>query len=166
MPELVRLDIQFLALGTGYPEYENMLRYWENAAHDKVRGIITYSNELASKIYSGCDMFLMPSKSEPCGLAQMIAMRYGAIPIVHAVGGLRETVWPYNPDTKAGDGVTFQSYNPWDMFDAVKRAISLYQNKENWKHIRKNAMARDFSWEASAKEYSEVYKSIHNTHWV
>lgn len=160
MHEFVNLDMQFIVLGTGFPEYENMMRYWENERHDKVRGIIKFSGEMASKIYAGADMFLMPSKSEPCGLAQMIAMRYGTVPIVHAIGGLGETVIPYNPETKEGNGVTFQSYNAWDMYDAINRALELYKDKESWRNIRKNAMFTDFSWSVSAKEYIEIYKNI------
>jgi len=160
MSELTKLDMQFIVLGTGYPEFEGMMRYWENECHDKIRGVIKFSSELASKIYAGSDLFLMPSKSEPCGLAQMIAMRYGTVPIVHAVGGLKETVTPYNPETKEGNGINFQSYNPWDMFDAIKRGLSLYNDKESWKHLRKNAMHTDFSWAKSAREYIELYNSI------
>ena len=90
----------------------------------------------------------------------MISMRYGTVPIVHTVGGLRETVTAYDSETKEGNGFTFQSYNPWDMFDAIKRALAAYNDKENWKFVRKNAMHTDFSWNKSANEYLEMYKSI------
>ena len=160
MFELLKFDIQLVVLGTGYSEYEELMRYWEYTDHEKVRGIIKFSNELASKIYAASDMFLMPSRSEPCGLAQMISMRYGAVPIVHTVGGLKETVIPYNPETKEGNGFTFQSYNAWDMYDAVKRAVAAYNDKDIWKFVRKNAMNTDFSWNKSANEYMEIYKSI------
>ncbi len=160
MHEITKLDVQLVVLGTGYPQYEDMLRYWENECHDKVRGIIAFSNELASKIYAASDLFLMPSKSEPCGLAQMIAMRYGTVPIVHTVGGLGETVEAYNPVEKTGNGITFQSYNALDMLDAINRALSIYHNKEQWRYIRKNAMHTDFSWEQSAKEYISIYEEI------
>lgn len=162
MHEIVKLDIQLVVLGTGYPEYENMMRYWENTCHDKVRGIIKFSNSYASKIYAGADLFLMPSKSEPCGLAQMIAMRYGTVPIVHTVGGLGETVQAFNPKTGEGNGVTFQSYNAWDMLDAINRALSLYHNKDLWRVLRKNAMHTDFSWSVSAKEYLKIYEDLTN----
>lgn len=160
MHEIVKLDVQLVVLGTGYPEYENMMRYWENTCHDKVRGIIKFSNSYASKIYAGADLFLMPSKSEPCGLAQMIAMRYGTVPIVHTVGGLGETVKAFNPQTGEGNGVTFQSYNAWDMLDAINRALSLYHNKDLWRVLRKNAMHTDFSWSVSAKEYLKIYEDL------
>lgn len=162
MHEIVKLDMQFIVLGTGYPEYEDMMRYWENTCHDKVRGIIKFSNSYASKIYAGADLFLMPSKSEPCGLAQMIAMRYGTVPIVHTVGGLGETVKAFNPETGEGNGVTFQSYNAWDMLDAINRGIGLYHNKDLWRVIRKNAMHTDFSWSVSAKEYLKIYEDLLN----
>jgi len=160
MYELLKLDIQLVVLGTGYPEYEQLMRYWEDTDHQKVRGIIKFSNELASKIYAASDMFLMPSRAEPCGLAQMISMRYGSVPIVHTVGGLKETVTPYNPETKEGNGFTFQSYDPWDMYDAIKRAVNTYNSKDGWKFVRKNAMNTDFSWNKSANEYLEMYKEI------
>lgn len=160
MHEIVKLDVQLVVLGTGYPEYENMMRYWENTCHDKVRGIIKFSNAYASKIYASADLFLMPSKSEPCGLAQMIAMRYGTVPIVHTVGGLGETVKAFNPQTGEGNGVTFQSYNAWDMLDAINRALSLYHNKDLWRTLRKNAMNTDFSWSVSAKEYQKIYEDL------
>lgn len=160
MPKLVKLDMQLIVLGTGFLEFENMMQYWEHICKSKVRGIIKFSNELASKIYASSDLFLMPSKSEPCGLAQMIAMRYGTVPIVHTVGGLKETVEPYNPDTKTGNGITFQSYEALDMLDAIKRGLELYQNKNSWRFIRKNAMNTDFSWDVSAKEYKQLYENI------
>lgn len=154
------LPMQLVVLGTGAEEYENLMRGWEHSRHDKVRGIIKFSSEIASQIYAGADMFLMPSKSEPCGLSQMIAMRYGTIPIVHTVGGLVDTVQPYNPSTKEGTGITFQSYNSYDMLDAIKRAIDLYYDKPNWRQVRKNAMSRDFSWNYPADEYIAMYNEL------
>ncbi|MBR0278279.1 MAG: glycogen synthase GlgA [Clostridia bacterium] len=154
------LPIQLVVLGTGAQEYENLMRNWENTHHDKVRGIIKYSNDIASQIYAGADMFLMPSKSEPCGLSQMIAMRYGTVPIVHTVGGLSDTVIAYNHETKQGTGITFQSFNSYDMLDAIKRAVELYYDKNNWRQLRKNAMSVDFSWNNPAEEYIAMYKDI------
>lgn len=160
MPQILDLDIQFVLLGSGYAEYETFLYGWENARRDKVRSMITFSSDLASKIYAGADLFLMPSMSEPCGLSQMIAMRYGTIPIVHAVGGLRDTVEAYNPVEKTGVGITFQSYDAYDMLDAIQRAIDLYHDKQNWRQIKKNAMSSDFSWEKSANKYIELYNNL------
>ena len=137
-----------------------MLRGWEYNRHDKIRSVIKFSSTLASKIYAGADMLLMPSKSEPCGLSQLIAMRYGTIPIVHTVGGLKDTVIPYSPETKEGVGITFQSYNSYDMLDAIKRAIDLYYDKKNWKILRKNAMSKDVSWNYPAEQYISMYKEL------
>jgi starch synthase len=160
MPLIMGLDVQFVILGTGSPEYEDFLRYWEQTAPDKFKGIIAFSSEMASKIYAGCDLFLMPSKSEPCGLAQMISMAYGTVPIVHTVGGLRDTVIPYNTQTATGNGVTFNSYNAHDMLDAIKRSLVFYNSKNDWRQLKKNAMSADFSWEKSADKYIDLYKSM------
>lgn len=160
MNELSGMPIQLIALGTGDSHYQSFFYSWEHACHDKVRGYIGFSSAMAQKIYAGADMFLMPSKTEPCGLSQMIAMRYGTIPIVHSVGGLHDTVEAYNPETKTGNGITFQSYNAYDMLDAIRRAVDLFHNKNHWRVLRKNAMSGDFSWENPAKEYLEIYKEI------
>ena len=158
--EIDKLPVQLIVLGTGYEKYENFLRSWEYKNHEKIRGYIGFSGEMAQKIYAGSDMFLMPSKSEPCGLSQMIAMRYGSIPIVHTVGGLCDTVSPYNPQTKEGRGITFQSFNAYDMLDAVTRAVALFHHKPTWRILRKNAMSGDYSWDVPAKKYIEIYKEI------
>ncbi len=158
--ELASLPVQIIALGTGDSNFEGFLYDWEQNHHDKIRGYVGFSGAIAQKIYAGADMFLMPSKSEPCGLSQLIAMRYGTIPIVHTVGGLKDTVLPFNPETKEGTGITFQSFNAYDMLDAVRRAIELYNNKPLWRALRKNAMSQDFSWKKPAEQYIEIYKEI------
>ncbi len=160
MDMIADLPVQIVVLGTGAPEYEDMMRGWEYRRHDKVRGIIKFSSEIASQVYAGSDLFLMPSKSEPCGLSQMIAMRYGTIPIVHTVGGLVDTVEPYDPTTKQGTGITFQSYNSYDMLDAIRRAVDLYYDKKNWLQVRKNAMSKDVSWNLPAQEYINMYNEL------
>ena len=160
MNELSGLPMQLIALGTGESHYESFFYSWEHSCRDKVRGYIGFSAEMAQKIYAGADLFLMPSKMEPCGLSQMIAMRYGTIPIVHATGGLKDTVEAFNPVTKTGSGITFQSYNAYDMLDAVKRAIDLFHNKPMWRALRKNAMSGDFSWKKPAQEYIEIYQQL------
>lgn len=160
MNEISDLPIQLIALGTGDNHFESFFYSWEQSRHDKIRGYIGFSAQMAQKIYAGADLFLMPSKTEPCGLSQLIAMRYGTIPIVHSVGGLRDTVEAYNPETKTGTGITFQSYNAYDMLDAIRRAVDLFHNKPHWRTIRKNAMNGDYSWEKPAKEYIEIYKEI------
>lgn len=160
MQELSDLPMQLIVLGTGESRYECFFHSWEQARRDKVRGYIGFSTETAQKIYAGADLFLMPSKTEPCGLSQMIAMRYGTIPIVHSVGGLKDTVEAFDPIAKTGNGITFQSYNAYDMLDAVKRAIDLFHNKPLWRLLRKNAMNGEFSWEKPAQEYIAIYQEI------
>ncbi len=160
MHEIENLELQFIILGTGNPVFETMFREWEFRRHDKIRGVIKYDTALSSQIYAGADFFLMPSKSEPCGISQMIAMRYGTIPIVHTVGGLRDTVKAYNPETKCGTGITFQSFNAYDMLDAIKRALEIYNNPVHFETLRKNAMEVDFGWGRSAEEYIKAYYSV------
>ena len=115
---------------------------------------------MAQKIYAASDIFLMPSKSEPCGLAQMIAMRYGSIPVVHSVGGLRDTVIPFNHVDGTGNGVTFQSFNAGDLLGAVKRAISIWWEPDQRKKIVHNGMTGNYSWDVSADEYIRIYESL------
>ncbi len=158
--EILKEDIQFVLLGTGYAEYENFLHYLEYAHRDKVRSIIDFVPQMAQKIYAGADLFLMPSKSEPCGLAQMIAMRYGTIPIVHAVGGLRDTVEPFLPAEGCGYGVTFQSYQAYDMLDAVHRGLAIWRDKAQRSSILHNMMIKDVSWQESAQEYIRIYERL------
>ena len=160
MAELMEMDVQVVVLGNGYADYENYFKYCDYTYHDKFRAIIKFSAPLAQRIYAGADIFLMPSKSEPCGLAQMIAMRYGTIPVVHAVGGLKDTVTPFDAETGKGNGVNFQSFNATDMLDAIKRAIAIWKDKEQRKTIMSNAMSGDYSWKASAEEYCKLYEAL------
>ena len=160
MEELMKENIQIAVLGNGYAEYENYFKYCDYAYHDKFRAVIKFSAPLAQRIYAGADLFLMPSKSEPCGLAQMIAMRYGTIPVVHAVGGLRDTVRPFNPETLEGSGVTFQTFNALDMLDAIRRGLAIWRDPEQRKAIMKNAMSGDYSWKVSAGKYLEIYENL------
>jgi len=116
-------------------------------------------NELAHKIYAGADFFLMPSLFEPCGLSQMISMRYGTVPIVRETGGLRDTVLSYNEETREGNGFTFQNYNAHDMLSVIRRALDYYHNKkEIVTKLRKRGMQGDYSWAHSAKEYEALYQ--------
>ena len=160
MEELMKQEVQLVVLGTGYAEIEDFMRFCDAAYHDKMRAMITFSAPMAQKIYAGADLFLMPSKSEPCGLAQLISMRYGTIPVVHAVGGLKDTVIPYNPAEGTGNGVNFQSYNPWDMYDAINRALAIWRDPEERDQIMVNGMSGDYSWDASAEKYLRLYESV------
>ena len=158
---ILNMGAQLVILGTGDPYFEEQLRNLEYRRHDKMRSIIMFSNELSSKIYASSDIFLMPSKSEPCGLSQLIAMRYGSIPVVNRVGGLRDTVEPFDPTRMTGYGFTFESYNVYDMLDAIKRALDVYNyDQKTWKHIMKNAMDHDMTWGNSAKRYIEMYREV------
>lgn len=157
---LMSQDVQFVVLGSGDSRYEQQLEYYANTHSDKMRAIIGFDPALAQRIYAGVDFFLMPSEFEPCGLAQMIALRYGTIPIVRATGGLADTVIPFNPETNEGTGINFMTINCDDMCNAIWRAIELYHNKKQFSAIRKNAMLGDYSWQASAKKYIELYESI------
>ena len=157
--EIMRADVQMVILGTGDWKYESFVKRVENEYPNKFRGIIQFSSDLASKIYSASDIFLMPSKFEPCGLSQLIAMRYGSIPIVRETGGLKDTVEPYSADTKLGNGYTFKTYNSYDMLDAVWRAYACFHDKENWSVAINNAMNGNYGWDASAKQYIKIYKT-------
>ncbi len=158
--EILSMDIQLVVLGTGDWKYETALNELSRRYANKLAVIINFSKDIASKIYGGSDMFLMPSKFEPCGLSQLIAMRYGSIPIVRETGGLKDTVIPFNPVEGTGRGFTFKTYNAYDMLDAVRRAVGTYYNKEEWTKVVANAMGGDYSWKASAKEYVKLYKEI------
>ena len=156
---LLDLGIQLVILGTGDAHYESALRSLEYRRHDAVRSLIMFSSEMSSKVYASCDAFLMPSKTEPCGLSQLISMRYGTVPIVHRVGGLYDTVQPF--DGVHGTGFTFESFNSGDLLDAVRRTKEVYDyQKENWASIVSQAMSKDVSWNQSAKQYVSLYESI------
>ena len=154
-------DIQLVIVGTGDFVYENRLRAVATRHPDKFSLNLCFDSALASQIYAASDIYLMPSKSEPCGLSQLIAMRYGTIPIVNATGGLRDTVEPYDHTKGSGVGFTFQSFNCDDMLDAIRRALSVYGgDKKAWDKIVQNALSRSSSWEKSAKEYTDLYKTL------
>lgn len=156
-------DVQLVVLGTGESEYESFFVNLEKAFPDKVRAIITYDRDLAKRIYASSDMFIMPSKSEPCGLAQMIASRYGTIPIVRETGGLYDSIKPYWEEGKKlhGNGFTFANYNAHELLDRLRAALWLYTNdKENWKKLVRVAMKTDFSWNISAEKYLEMYNNL------
>ena len=159
MNELMGFDIQLVILGTGEDRYENMFRYFAWTNSQKVSANITFSNELAHQIYAASDLFLMPSLFEPCGLGQIIAMSYGAIPIVRETGGLKDTVIPYNEFTGEGNGFSFAAANARDMLYTLRRALHFHSEKDIWHELIKNAMRQNFSWEKSAKMYESIYQS-------
>ena len=153
-------DVQFMLLGTGENELEDFFSGLHERHPDKCGVMLAFDNRLAMQIYAGADIFLMPSKSEPCGLSQMIASRYGTVPVVREAGGLYDTIKPYDPQTGKGNGFTFVTYNAHDMLDAIRRSVALYRDKDQWASVRANAMRMDFSWNASAKKYIEMYDSL------
>ena len=153
-------DAKFVLLGTGEKRYEDYFLYLSHIYEGSFRAYIDFDSSLASKIYAGADMFLMPSQSEPCGLAQMIAARYGAVPIVRETGGLRDTIHSLRDDTGEGNGFTFANYNAHDMMYTIRRAISVYSSKRRWNKLMKQSMNTDFSWEKSAKEYLTLYEEL------
>ena len=155
---LISHDVQFVILGSGEWEFETYFHNMMAAHPDKVALKLGFIPDLAHKIYAGADMFLMPSKSEPCGLAQMIALRYGTIPIVRETGGLKDTV--SDSGDNQGNGFTFKSYNAHDMARSVERAIEGYHNAEGWSTLVKRAMECDNSWGKSASAYIKLYKEI------
>ncbi len=158
--EIMENPVQFVLLGTGDARFENFFRQQSEEYKGRVAAVTAFSGELASRIYAGADLFLMPSISEPCGLAQMIALRYGTIPVVRATGGLKDSILPYNPETGKGNGIRFDSVNAHDMLDAVQRGIQLYQEPERWHKLMQNAFKTDCSWKRSAVEYLKLYETI------
>ena len=158
MDELCRDDIQFVVLGTGEERYENMFRHFDWKYKDKVSANIYYSEALSHKIYASCDAFLMPSLFEPCGLSQLMSLRYGTLPIVRETGGLKDTVQPYNQYEGTGTGFSFRNYNAHEMLNTVRYAEHIYYDKKReWNKLVDRAMAADFSWNASALKYQEMY---------
>lgn len=161
--EMMSLDIQFVILGTGDGIYENRLKDAAMRYPDKISLNLCFSRAMASQIYAGSDMYLMPSRSEPCGLSQLLAMHYGSVPVVHEIGGLKDTVIPFNYGSGEGLGFTFQSFTKEDMLDGLGRALDVYYNKKDaWRKAVYNGMSADFSWDMPAREYMELYEKLIN----
>ena len=159
--ELCAPDMQFIVLGTGDPKYENLFRHYEWKYKDRVSANIYYNNERSHKIYAACDAYLMPSLFEPCGLSQLMSLRYGTVPIVRETGGLKDTVEPYNQYENTGTGFSFRNYNAHEMLNAVRYAKDVYYNhKREWNKIVDRGMAADFSWKASAGQYEDLYRCM------
>ncbi len=159
MDQICTEDVQLVVLGTGDPQYENMFRHFAWKYPDRVSANIYYSDALAHRIYGACDAFLMPSLFEPCGLSQLISMRYGTVPIVRETGGLKDTVAPYDEYASTGTGFSFANYNAHEMMDVINYAKTIYYDrKKEWNKIVDRAMASDFSWNVSARRYEELYR--------
>jgi starch synthase len=151
-------NAQLLILGTGEAQYENFFRELAAEFPDRVAAKITFNLGLAARIYAGGDIYLMPSKSEPCGLSQMNAMRYGTVPVVHATGGLKDTVPGVDENGQGGLGFTFQSYNGDDFLGALKRCLDLYhENRSGFRELQRTDMLQDFSWDKPAQRYMDLF---------
>ena len=160
MHDILKEDLQFYVLGTGDEKFE---RFFKDVAYnnpERVSANIRFDNVLAHRIYASSDIFLMPSLFEPCGLGQLIAMRYGSLPVVRETGGLKNTVFSYNESTGEGNGFSFREYNAHDMLFTIKRALDLYKDKKTWEKIQIAAMSSDYSWHSSATKYVELYNKL------
>lgn len=158
LPEIMSLGAQFVILGTGELKYQQALSDAAARYPNRMRVLLQYNDDLAKAIYAGCDLFLMPSRYEPCGLGQMIAQRYGTVPVVRKTGGLTDTVLEYNPRTGRGTGFLFEEYSAPALADCLLRALRVYGKPKQWIRLAQNGMRRVFSWERSAKEYMKVYR--------
>lgn len=153
-------NVQIVILGTGESQYEELFRNMAWKYPRKVSANIMFDNELAQQIYAAADMFLMPSQYEPCGIGQLIALKYGTIPIVRETGGLKDSVRAYNKYDGTGNGFSFANYNAHELLFAIKKALGAYDDKAVWQGIIKNAMKSDFSWQRSAKQYLKLYENL------
>ncbi|MFH1453598.1 MAG: glycogen/starch synthase [Armatimonadota bacterium] len=158
--DILKLDLQFIILATGQPNYEKLFTKLQKKHPEKLNINLKFDNELAHKIEAGADVFLMPSRYEPCGLNQIYSLKYGTSPIVRKTGGLADTVVNFNEKTNKGTGFVFDKYSAKDLLKSVKRAYKLYRDKKKWDKLVQNAMNQDFSWKRSAKEYIKLYRKI------
>ena len=158
--ELLEMDIQMVILGSGDIEYTDFFEYYSKSYPSKLHVYWGYSDQLARKIYAASDMFLMPSQFEPCGIGQLISMRYGTVPIVRETGGLKDTVIPYNAYTNEGIGFSFANFNAHEMLDTIRTAAEVYKDKKAWSGLVRRAMKTDFSWKQSALKYIDLYNYL------
>ena len=162
LPQLLKLDIQMIVLGTGDKKYHSFFDQIAKKQSDKFACYLGFNDDLAHLIEGGADILLMPSKYEPCGLNQMYSLNYGTIPVVRETGGLADTVKKFNEKTKEGTGFVFKKYNAKELLTEIKRALKVYRDKDTWNKIVKAGMKEDFSWNSSAKKYIDLYKTILN----
>ena len=160
---ILQHDVQIVLLGTGDPAFEGAFSWFAQIYPDKLSANITFDVKLAQEIYAACDLFLMPSRFEPCGLSQMMAMRYGTLPLVHEVGGLRDTVRAFNPIEGNGTGFSFDNLSPYWLNWTFQTALDLYRNHPDvWRNLQKQAMECDFSWDTACKSCLDLYQSLVN----
>jgi starch synthase len=160
MKEIMKRDVQMVFLGSGQEIYEKMLESWQEKFPEKFRGIVGFDPALARQIEAGCDLYLMPSRFEPCGLNQLYSLKYGTVPIVHATGGLADTVEQVSENGGEGTGFLFTQYTQTALLEALDAALGLFTKSQTWNAIRRRAMKADFSWTLSAKTYEDLYKKI------
>jgi starch synthase len=154
-------DVFLTALGTGEPYYEGLFRTLQDKFPEKISVRITYDDTLAHKIEAGSDIFLMPSRYEPCGLNQIYSLKYGTVPVVHATGGLDDTIEEWDPATETGTGFKFPDSTASDFYAAIERALTLFRgDKEAWQVLMRNGMGKDYSWTTPAAEYAALYKQV------
>lgn len=159
MNEICQDGVQFVVLGTGDPRYEDMFRYYQGIHPAKVSANIYFSDALSHKMYGGCDAILVPSRFEPCGLTQLMALRYGSLPIVRETGGLKDTVIPYDEYNQSGTGFSFANYNAQELLNTINYAKEVFYNhKKEWEAMQVRAMEQDYSWNTSAKRYEDLYR--------
>ena len=159
--EICQDGVQFIVLGTGDPRYEDMFRYYQGIHPAKVSANIYFSDELSHKMYGGCDAILVPSRFEPCGLTQLMALRYGSLPIVRETGGLKDTVIPYNEFEQTGTGFSFTNYNAHELLNTINYAKEVFYNqKKSWEDMMVRAMNQDYSWASSAKRYEDFVMTL------
>lgn len=162
LEDILAMDVQVVILGTGEAVYEELFKDAAKRHLNKMSANIFFGDTLAHRIYASSDIFLMPSLFEPCGLGQLIALRYGSLPVVRETGGLKDTVLPYNEFTGEGNGFSFSNYNAHDMLNTIELAVESYKDKEIWSKLVVNAMRRDFSWDKSAQKYKDLYNKLQN----
>ncbi|HVB58431.1 MAG TPA: glycosyltransferase, partial [Candidatus Acidoferrales bacterium] len=157
--DLLKESVAIVAIGTGQPEYESFFKMLAERYPDRVGVKIGYDNALAHKIEAGADMFLMPSRYEPCGLNQIYSLRYGTVPVVRATGGLDDTIQNFDPKTKQGTGFKFSEYNGQALLECIRSAVATYRDPSAWREVQANGMAKDFSWRTSAAAYVTLYEA-------
>ncbi|MFI5322042.1 MAG: glycogen synthase GlgA [Thermodesulfobacteriota bacterium] len=157
---ILDLNVDLIVLGKGDKRYERLLQNVSDDYRGNFKAIIGYDENKARRIYAGCDMFLMPSRFEPCGLGQLISLRYGTVPIVRGTGGLIDTIVDYSENTESGNGFIFKHFNEHDMIDSIERALTVYKNHEEWVSLIKDGMRMDYSWKTSSNVYLKHYKRL------
>ncbi|MCK9444523.1 MAG: glycogen synthase GlgA [Tissierellaceae bacterium] len=160
LDELLQEDIQFVVLGTGEKKYEDIFNYFQWKYSDKLRSRIYFNGKESHLIYAGADIFVMPSMAEPCGISQLISLRYGTLPVVRETGGLKDTVIPYNKYTGEGTGFSFENFNAHELLNTIKTALQLYEDKGVWHRIIEQAMKSKNDWGKSSQEYMKIYKRL------